>query len=368
HSCNLSVNEDFDGVGDNTNLLTGTDVLEVGEGGSVTLFVTVFPGPNPGTFVNNASASGTSLLGADVEHISESTTVDLGPSVIQGIDDFVLYAEHKVQLDEIDDSFGHIGTNGMIEVKNGVSGILAGDLRAQDLIKVNGQIMVDYVFTNNVVLIDGKNAILDVTGSVTEFANQLMLYLPSISFGAGGEDIKVPENGSESLAQASYGKVSVGKGAELLLVGGDYFIEELYVDDDATIWFDPADGPITLNVKKKLDLGESIEMKLSSGRTRDITINVLQEEEQIIIGSGTIVRGTLVAPYAKVAFKECSRLEGACYAEFICLDKGVITKYHNECDGLIYQGFDSNCDGTTDCLESTSEFNECSVSNKKRIK
>ena len=98
-------------------------------------------------------------------------------------------------------------------------------------------------------------------------------------FGAGGEDIKVPENGSESLAQASYGKVSVGKGAELLLVGGDYFIEELYVDDDATIWFDPADGPITLNVKKKLDLGESIEMKLSSGRTRDITINVLQEEE-----------------------------------------------------------------------------------------
>ena len=69
----LSVNPDFDGLGD-INLLTGSDILEVGGLGSIELQVVVRPGNNNGPYLCSAAATGTSPAGVEVEDMSQDGT------------------------------------------------------------------------------------------------------------------------------------------------------------------------------------------------------------------------------------------------------------------------------------------------------
>ncbi|MFA9565073.1 MAG: LPXTG cell wall anchor domain-containing protein, partial [Acidimicrobiales bacterium] len=64
-SPSLTVNSSYDGTGD-TDLLTGTDTLAVGQSGTIALRVLVVPGSNLGPFENQVEVSGTSPAGVTV--------------------------------------------------------------------------------------------------------------------------------------------------------------------------------------------------------------------------------------------------------------------------------------------------------------
>ena len=65
----LTVNPSFDGSTD-TNLLAGTDVLAAGATATIDFQVTLTPGPNPASYNNTATASGTSPGGTPVSDVS----------------------------------------------------------------------------------------------------------------------------------------------------------------------------------------------------------------------------------------------------------------------------------------------------------
>jgi len=257
----------------------------------------------------------------------------LGPSIASAddlsLDDFVLYAEEDVKLEMIAESIGHVGSNGEANIEEGTSGTLIGHLHALDRIRNKGVITIDGdVVTNEYIDDDG---VLTVTGQMIEYANLAPLSIPSPSFSAGGPDIEVPVGGVHTLSPGSYGRIKVRACADLYLSSGDYYIDELDTDPQAIVWVDLTGGPITINVVTELDIDDGVAIIIrpeDSGTTTDITINALQEEK-IEIEYDATLRGTLIAPNAKVKFEDNSSLEGAVYAREISLDSGVSFIHHD---------------------------------------
>lgn len=139
------------------------------------------------------------------------------------------------------------------------------------------------------------------------------------------------------LPPGSYGTVRLEPGAEIVLSSGEYFIETLSVGAGATVWLDAFDvsgddriDSILVRVARKLDVAEGAELAIldpTVTSTRNIEITVLQRNH-LTIPPNAIVRGTLLAPQAKVTFQEGSRLEGAVYADRVRLYPGVVVVYH----------------------------------------
>ncbi|HEV7349825.1 Ig-like domain-containing protein [Telluribacter sp.] len=74
---NLAVNTAYTGT-TNKNLLAGTDLLEVGEQGTLLLTIKATPGTNLGPYLNSATARGTSQFGTQVEDLS-TDGIDVDP-------------------------------------------------------------------------------------------------------------------------------------------------------------------------------------------------------------------------------------------------------------------------------------------------
>ncbi len=366
-SCELTVNEGFDGTSGNDNLLTGTDILDDGydpnplaqssiTGGTVIIRTTVTPNPFPPIFANEAVLDSKSWFVGTPTAGSSLSEVDLGPSKIEKQDDFVLYADHKVMFKDTDFVRGHVGCNGTIEVQNGNSGTVAGDLRELSFINIHGHLIADYAFTNQMVYITDNGA-LDLSGGIVEHQSQPYYPLPSITFTAGGSNITVGASQSAVLPPGKYGNVRVSQNAQLTLSSGDYYFNTLQLEQNAKVLLDVKDitgdqkiDPLNINVVSKLELKDSAAFEIaegSKGTTRDVAINAIQKGD-ITINPKAIIRGVLVAPNAKVTFQDQSRLEGAAYARFISLEKGVNIQYHDDWNGELYKLIDLDCDGNPD--------------------
>ncbi|HEX2123338.1 MAG TPA: hypothetical protein VHL59_17035, partial [Thermoanaerobaculia bacterium] len=304
--CELATNPDFDGVANQELLAPGT-ALEVGAAGRVVLVVSVYPKPDPSPYVSTANADGTSQLGTLVTK-SDSSDVLLGPGVIDGIDDYVLFADHIVKLDSIGNSFGHIGANDFIEVKNGTSGIVAGDLRARRTIKVQGDIMADYAYAGGSVDVV-RPAKLTLTGNAKPGSSLPSYSVPATPFNppaAFNGNVWVEDNGSRALAPGYYGDVTVNRGALLTLAPGVYHFLSLHALDSARVQMSSS---VDLNVRK-LALGANALLAIENATSRNATINVTDAGE-IHVGAGAWIRGTLNAPRANVTLGERSQLEGS---------------------------------------------------------
>ena len=362
-SCELTANEGFDGDGANNRLLLGADILDDGfdpnpppvvdiTSGIIVLKATVTPNPYPPDFVNKVLSEGYSYyVGTRVEGNS-SSTVNLGPGVIEDVDDFALYADHKVMFKDTGFIRGHVGSNGSIEIQQGDSGIVAGDLRAIDVIDVHGQLVVDYVFTNEHVKEAGKGA-LNSTGGVKEDENQDPYELPYLEFTAGWEDVTVETDPGTpfTLEPGTYGELLVSEGSEIILKTGEYFFDSLHIELNATVFFDVDENmKITVNVVKVFEVLEGAKFEIApecKGTTRDIHINIM-DKGNINIRPYASLCGIFVAPDAKITFQEHSRLEGAVYARFISLEKDVRIEYHDDWYGELYKLIDLDCDQNPD--------------------
>jgi uncharacterized repeat protein (TIGR01451 family) len=363
-SCELTANDAFDGASNNGLLLgVDADILDDGfdpnpppvvdiTSGIIVLKATVTPNPFPPDFVNNVLSEGYSwYVGTRVEGDS-SSTVNLGPGVIEDVDDFALYADHKVMFKDTGFIRGHVGSNGGIEIQQGDSGVVAGDLRAIDVIDVHGRLVVDYVFTNEHVKEVGKGA-LNPTGGVIEDESQDPYELPYLEFTAGGEDVTVETIPGTpfTLEPGTYGELLVSEGSEIILKTGEYFFDSLHIESNATVLFDVDENmKITVNVVQVFEVREWAKFEITpecKGTTRDININIMHGGN-INIRSNASVCGILVAPDAKITFQEHSTMEGAVYARFISLEKDVRIEYHDEWYGELYKLIDLDCDQNPD--------------------
>lgn len=314
--CGVNTNPDFNGDA-NKDLLAPNTALEVAEKHRVILIVSVYPKPDPPVYVTTSVADGTSQLGTLVTK-SASSSVLLGPSIIQTADDFVLFGDQFVKLDAIGNSFGHIGANDFVEVKNGNSAIVAGDLRAGRTIKVQGEITADYAFSGGVIDVVQK-AKLNLSGNMKPYTKQTayVLSAPAPSTPLKG-NVWVPNNQSQLLQPGYYGDVTVNAGATLTLAAGTYTFINLSVLNNA-----------------RVDV---------IGSSRDAVVNITNAGE-VRIGQNASVRGTLNAPRANVTFEERSHLDGAAFGRSITLRPGASATYHQDCDRVV----DPDCDGSPNC-------------------
>lgn len=139
------------------------------------------------------------------------------------------------------------------------------------------------------------------------------------------------------LRPGHYGRVRIEAGAEIVLTSGEYSFDALVVAEGAVVWLDPCDAagdegndPIALRVLRDFEIGPGAEFAFidpATNSTRDIEIMVLRKG-RLTIPEDAIVRGTLLAPRAKVTFREGSRLEGAVFADRLRFEPGVAVVYH----------------------------------------
>jgi len=142
------------------------------------------------------------------------------------------------------------------------------------------------------------------------------------------------------LPPGTYRTVRVEPGAEVVFSSGAYSIDSLLVGEEGIVWLDAYDltgdeavDPISVTVRK-LEVDRGAEFAIIdpfNSSTRDVEITVLQHG-RLKIPSNAVVRGTLLAPKAKVTFQEGSRLEGAVFAQSVQLDPGVEIELHDRAE------------------------------------
>jgi len=339
-SCGLAANPSFDGNRD-PELLASGNVLAPGATKRVIIVATVAPKPDPQPYVDHSDTHGRSPLETPVES-SASSSVLLGPSHPQSADDFVLFGEHFVKFDSAGTVFGDVGSNDQVEIKNGTSGMVAGDLRAGKYIKVSGEVAADYAISGGAVDVVG-NGRLTLSGNVKEFQTIATLTRANALWQPASAllgDVWVPIGGSMTIDPGFYNYVTINDGGRLELHPGTYSINNLQVKNGASVRID---GPATLLVGSNLDIGSDASLT-GVGSTRGVVINALQPGD-ITTGSTAVIRGTFIAARSNLTFGPSSRIEGSVYGKSITLNKGVTARYHYDCDRLI----DANCDGWPDC-------------------
>src|SRR5690606_27291387 len=100
-----------------------------------------------------------------------------------------------------------------------------GDITARDDIKIDKNNTIDGdVTAGGDINLQGN---VTVTGTATENASVAFVPLPSLSFSAGGADVTVPKNQTQSLAPGSYDEIEVRDGGTLQLSSGVYYINDL---------------------------------------------------------------------------------------------------------------------------------------------
>src|SRR4029077_162483 len=119
-----------------------------------------------------------------------------------------------------------------VEIKNGASGVVAGDLRAFRYIKVNGSVSADYAFSGGVIDVVG-NGKLTLFGNAKPFQSTMTMFSmttpPFVPTSPLAGDVWVPLNGSTTLDPGYYSAVTVIAGATLELHTGTSFISQLLV-------------------------------------------------------------------------------------------------------------------------------------------
>ncbi|HXG58025.1 MAG TPA: hypothetical protein VNL91_03290 [Thermoanaerobaculia bacterium] len=338
--CDLDLNPNFNG-GSDKELLAAGNTLPVGDTKRVTLFVIISPQPDPPAYTSGSAADGRSPIDTLVGG-SASSSVLLGPSIVTSARDFVLFGEHFVKLDAIANTFGHVGSNDFVEVKNGRSGVVAGDLRARKFMKVAGEISADYAFSGGVIDVVGK-AKLVLSGNAKPFSTLSELTMAPAPFSPGGPllgNVWVEAGGARAIDPGYYGYVTVNTGATLVLDPGTYHIRDLSALTGSNVMLRT---PVTLFVADNLVIGPGTVFGGVSS-TRDAVISALQTGA-IEIGAGATIRGTLDAPRANILFGQNASIYGSSYGRSITLGPGASATFHQDCDRTV----DGNCDGVPDC-------------------
>ena len=175
-----------------------------------------------------------------------------------------------------------------------------------------------------------------VLGTITEGAAVPPLPdvpLPMLDLNTGGADVELDKNETLALAPGNYGKLEAKEGSTLQLAAGTYGFEEIKVEKKSTIEFDLSSGFTIVNVKKKIELKEEVEMTASGGDATGILFQV-EEDEVVLENDGTYI-GTFLAPAGEIKLEKDSTLNGALVGEKVVVKENVVVDAALAIDPLI---------------------------------
>jgi len=239
---------------------------------------------------------------------------------------FVLLADEDIQINGQVNSDGDIHANNDIFFNEGNKSQHTGNLTAVDDIIIKKKNKIIGTAAGDEVDNDGT-----ITGAITENANVAEVPLPTIAdFDAGDDDVEVDEDKTKTLVPGDYSEVKVEKGGKLKLSSGTYNLESLELGEKSVLSIDLTSGlPIVINVDEKLEFGKKVTMKLtpSTASTSLITFNI--DDDVVVIGEGSKVFGSFIAPEATVEIGRKARFKGAVCAENIIVQKGARFVHHS---------------------------------------
>ncbi len=213
-------------------------------------------------------------------------------------------ADDEVKVEEDADVGGSVTSGDKIELKKNAS--VGGDATAADEVKLDDGATVGGTIT--------ENAAVPPVPPLPEIP------LPDLDFSAGGDDVEVDEDGSESLPAGSYGKVEVKKNGTLTLSSaGSYYLEELKTEEGASIVFV---GATIVNVTGKIEFKKGTQM--SGADAADILIQCDDNDVKLESDSGGDVStylGTFLAPDADIKLEKHASLTGALFGKKVTVEE-----------------------------------------------
>lgn len=239
---------------------------------------------------------GSSVAG-DVLATGKDVSVDEGATVDGGVT-----AADKVDLKKSATVGGSVVAGDDVHLHKDAA--VAGDVTSADKVKID--------------------AGASVGGIVTPFAAvPAVTELPflSLTFTGGSSDVKVPKNGSLTLAPGVYGKLEVKDGATLTLSAGTYTFEKIDVDKDATIVIDASVGAVVIDVEKDVDLKEDVAVVLTGGTAADVLWQVAGGH--VHLHKRVSFVGTVLATDGKITVDEDATVLGALFGESVHIKKSV---------------------------------------------
>jgi hypothetical protein len=119
------------------------------------------------------------------------------------------------------------------------------------------------------------------------------LQTPAVSF----MDVKVP-TGIPYL-----GDVRARSGGATLVGPGSFKINNLTLDNNATLFIDNSRGPVTLYVTGKIDMGDNAALRIADVQPEHFAVYMPNAQTANLDGNGSSFRGVLYAPKATITIK-----------------------------------------------------------------
>ncbi len=161
-----------------------------------------------------------------------------------------------------------------------------------------------------------------VSGTITENAPPPVILTTTgvtVDVNPGTQPIVIEKNATLTLAPGNYGKLDAKEGTTLNLSAGHYVFEEFKIEKFGTINLDLTNGTILIDVEKKIEMKEGVEMVLQAGSVEDVLIRL--EENDLKLEKNGIYLGTFLAPNADIQLEENSSLHGALYGKKVEIKK-----------------------------------------------
>ncbi|GEM_PF-4770567 len=282
---------------------------------------------NPNAANPMAKATSTTTHTVTVTDANHATATD---QVVITVQSFVLLSDGYLKINQNKDSKGDIHSNSKLEFQPGAPGTHIGNLTAKSdiAIQTKNTIQGNATAGDNLYLFGTAK----VTGTKKDHANVAIIPLPAYSYSAGGSNITVPNNGTQTLAPGSYGEVRVKNKATLKLSAGNYYMNVLNCDPNAILSINAApQSGANIYVVKDFQFGNSAQVKLTAGSSDKVLFVTLQSQK-VNVGNSAILYGTLVLPKAQVQFLNSSKIKGAVYASSISIDS-LVKFYHHTSPG-----------------------------------
>ena len=256
------------------------------------------------------------------------------------IDNFILFAKEEISIEkEVQVSSGDLGSNGEIDIEK--DAIINGNLFADEITIDKNSVVNGNASFNKLEL--RKDA--QILGAQTKPVSLPIANLPNTpDFSVGNQDFKF-EGQNNTLVAGSYRDLTLEKDGKLVLSGGAYNINRLFLKENSTLIFS---APTTLNIKKELKGQQHIAVLPSNNNLKpaDLIINYQgkkEKEEQdkddkdknqdkekeegfkpVEFGKNSFFNLKLLAPRAEVHIGENSTLRGQVMAKKVKIEKGSI--------------------------------------------
>ncbi|MEM8557032.1 MAG: T9SS type A sorting domain-containing protein [Bacteroidota bacterium] len=244
-------------------------------------------------------------------------------------------AADAVTIGKADALVGGLASNGAVTLKkqsNGYSGSYDTDVTATGAVLVDKRNVVEGDVTAGGLLTVASNA--TVVGTAQGNAAVAPFALPSVGpFTPGTQNETIQSGETRTLAPGSYQRVRVKGEGTLILLGSAYTFDELLINRNATLILDVANGPMTLNVATRFNIGADVEVRVVSFGganpllSANVTLNTTQTAT-LNVGARSNFIGTINAPSATVWVRTDAAFRGAIAAREIKVNNRTTVVRH----------------------------------------